>query len=66
MSPCGDIAVCVQRWNGSPLMNGAGLPEMPSVSSTFPASALADGMVAVIGEPDSVVWRHERAVRARE
>ena len=28
--------------------------------------ALADGMVAVIGEPDCVVWRHEHAVGARE
>ena len=38
MSPFGDIAVWVQRWNGSPLMYGAGLPGMPSVSSTLPSS----------------------------
>src|ERR1700738_544842 len=38
MSPCGDIAVWVQRWNGSPLMKGAGLAEIPRVSSTFPSS----------------------------
>jgi hypothetical protein len=29
--------VWVQRWNGSPLMNGAGLFGMPMVSSTLPS-----------------------------
>src|SRR5271166_2524957 len=38
MSPFGDIAVWVQRWNGSPLMKGDGLPEIPRVNSTFPSS----------------------------
>ena len=33
----GDMAVWVQRWNGSPLMNGAGLPGMPMVKSTLPS-----------------------------
>ena len=37
MVAVGDSAVCVQRWNGSPLMNGAGLPGMPIVSSTLPS-----------------------------
>src|SRR5262249_34398906 len=38
MSPCGDIAAWVQRWNGSPLIYGAGLLEMPSVKSTLPSN----------------------------
>ena len=37
MSPLGESAVCVQRWNGSPLMKGAGLPGTPMVSSILPA-----------------------------
>ena len=37
MSPLGESAVCVQRWNGSPLMKGAGLPGTPMVSSILPS-----------------------------
>ena len=32
-----DMAVCVQRWNGSPLMYGDGLPGIPSVIRTLPS-----------------------------
>src|SRR5580692_9176339 len=38
MSPCGESAVWVQRWNGSPLIYGEGLPGTPSSSSTLPSS----------------------------
>jgi hypothetical protein len=38
MSPRGDSAVWVQRWNGVPLMKGAGVPGTPMVSSTSPSS----------------------------
>ena len=38
MSPFGASAVWVQRLNGSPLIQGAGLPGRPMVSSTLPSS----------------------------
>src|ERR1041384_4411313 len=39
MSPFGARAVWVQRWNGSPLIYGAGSPGTPSSRSTLPSSS---------------------------
>ena len=35
--PSGESAVCVQRWNGWPLMNAAGRPATPISSRTSPS-----------------------------
>ena len=67
MSPLGDSAVCVQRWNGSPLMKGAGLPGTPMVSSILPAGrAPAHRVVAVVGAIEIVVGVDVQPVRAME
>jgi len=42
----GESAVCVQRWNGRPLMNGAGWPGMPISAAACPRACTAHAMIA--------------------
>ena len=57
--PCGDIAVCVQRWNGSPLMTAPVRRDAKCQQHLSRERALADRVVAVVGELDRVVGRHD-------
>ena len=56
MSPFGDSAVWVQRWNGSPLMNGAGFAGNADRQQHLAVErAFAHGVVAVVGAVEIVV-----------
>ena len=67
MSRSGDSAVCVQRLNGSPLINGRGPPRNADFEQDLAAQrAFAHGVVAVIGAVQGLVRADMQPVRPVE